>query len=179
VPLLGPLADCGRLASVVQLAAMTEMHPKFEALSALEYYNVIRQRIEHEDNLILQRLSWLVASQSFLFTAYAIVLNGLAVPPPPPTVAEFIAQQQLLFRLIPVVGALTCALIYVSILAAVRAMRLLRRAYRSRFGQEDASVPPIQVSAPTRNFGLAAPLVLPLVFVAVWLLLWMRGLGGS
>ena len=28
----------------------------------------------------MNRLSWLVASQSFLFTAYAITLNGLAGP---------------------------------------------------------------------------------------------------
>ena len=46
-------------------------------LTALEYYNLIRERIEHEDNLIVQRLTWLVGSQSFLFTAYAIASNYL------------------------------------------------------------------------------------------------------
>ncbi len=35
-------------------------------LTPLDYYNVVRSRIEHEDNLVVQRLSWLVASQSFL-----------------------------------------------------------------------------------------------------------------
>src|SRR6266446_4154331 len=93
------------------------------SLSPLGYYNVVRTRIEHEDNLIVQRLSWLVASQSFLFTAYAIVTNGLASQPPQPSCIHFSDQLQLLFQLIPIVGTLTCVLIYVSVLAAVATMR--------------------------------------------------------
>src|ERR1700677_351087 len=42
-----------------------------------DYYDQVRHQIEHEDDLITQRISWLMASQSFLFSAYAIVLNGL------------------------------------------------------------------------------------------------------
>jgi hypothetical protein len=44
----------------------------------VDFYRLIRARIEHEDALTVNRLSWLVASQSFLFTAYALTLNGLA-----------------------------------------------------------------------------------------------------
>jgi hypothetical protein len=33
----------------------------------LEWYRLFRSRIEHEDNLIVQRLSWLMASQSCFF----------------------------------------------------------------------------------------------------------------
>src|SRR2546425_10826614 len=90
-------------------------------LSALDYYNLFRQRLEHEDNLIIQRLSWLVASQSFLFTAYAIVLNGLTATPPP-AVAGYMEQQRLVFRLIPVVAIITNGLIYLRIIAAGAAM---------------------------------------------------------
>ena len=36
----------------------------------------IRKRIEHEDNLLNQRVSWIVSSQAFLLTGYAILLNG-------------------------------------------------------------------------------------------------------
>jgi hypothetical protein len=39
---------------------------------------LIQARLSHEDDLINQRISWLVNSQSFLLTAYAITLNGLA-----------------------------------------------------------------------------------------------------
>ena len=145
-------------------------------LSPLEYYNLIRERIEHEDNLIVQRLSWLVASQSFLFTAYAIVTNGLTTQPPQPACIHFSDQLQLLFQLIPVVGTLTCVLIYVSVLAAVATMRRLRNLYHSRFGTEDPNLPPVQTNAPVRIFGYSAPVLLPLVFIIVWLVIWMRGL---
>jgi hypothetical protein len=40
------------------------------------YGDTIRRHLKHEDSLMVNRLSWLVAWQSFLFTAYAIVLNG-------------------------------------------------------------------------------------------------------
>jgi len=145
-------------------------------LSALEYYNLVRERIEHEDSLIVQRLSWLVASQSFLFTAYAIVSNGLMSQPSQPACLRFGEQLQLLFQLIPIVATLTCVLIYISILAAVVTMRRLRNGYRSRFGPEEDGLPPIMTVAPTRLFGLVAPLLLPLVFAAVWLVLWVHGL---
>jgi hypothetical protein len=145
-------------------------------LSPLEYYSLIRERIEHEDNLIVQRLSWLVASQSFLFTAYAIVTNGLTTLPPQPAYIHFSDQLQLLFQLIPIVGTLTCVLIYVSVLAAVVTMRRLRLSYHSRFGTEERDLPPVQTQAPARLFGYSAPVLLPLVFIIVWLIIWIRGL---
>jgi len=144
-------------------------------LTPLDYYNVIRARIEHEDNLVVQRLSWLVASQSFLFTAYAIVTNGLASQPPPSCI-RFIAQLQLLYQLIPVVGTLTCVLIYVSILAAVASMRRLRKSYRPRFAEDESGIPPIMTRPPIRTFGHSAAVLVPLVFITIWLVLWMHGL---
>jgi hypothetical protein len=144
-------------------------------LSALEYYNLVRERLELEDNLIVQRLTWLVGSQSFLFTAYAIVSNGLMSQPPQPASQHFEEQLQLLFQLIPIVAMLTCVLIYISILAAVMTMRKLRSGYRSRFGPEEDALPPIMTAAPVRLFGLVAPLLLPLVFTTIWLILWIRG----
>ena len=53
---------------------------------------------------------------------------------PPTFTTHFMNQLHRLFQLIPVVGILTSVLIYVSILAAVAAMRRLRNSYRSRFG---------------------------------------------
>lgn len=144
-------------------------------LTPLEYYNLVRERIEHEDNLIVQRLTWLVGSQSFLFTAYAIASNGLMSQPVQPVSVHFGEQLELLFQLIPIVAMLTCVLIYISILAAVITTAKLRRGYRSRFGPEEDSLPPIMTAAPTRLFGLVAPLFLPLMFTGIWFILWMHG----
>ena len=155
---------------------MNDLPTQASLLTPLEYYNLIRSRIEHEDNHIVQRHSWMVASQSFLFAAYATVLNGLTASPAPGA-QGFTNQQMLLFRLIPIVGVMTCGLIYVSIIAAVKAMTKLRHSYHSRFGEEEVNLPEIQTATLVRRSGLSAPVVLPLVFIAVWLFLWIRGLG--
>lgn len=39
-------------------------------------YVFLREEMRHEDDLINARLSWLINSQSFLFGAFAITLNG-------------------------------------------------------------------------------------------------------
>ena len=144
-------------------------------LTPLEYYNLIRSRIEHEDNLVMQRLSWLVASQAFLFSAYAITLNGLSSATQP-ALQNFMAQERRLYSLIPIVAILTCALIYASILAAAKAIAALRNSYRSRFSQEERNLPDIMASPSTRRLGLSAPILLPLVFMIVWFSLWLHGL---
>jgi hypothetical protein len=142
-----------------------------EKISPLERYQLFRSRIEHEDTLILQRLSWLMASQSFLFTAYAIVTNGLTNPP---AAGEniFVNHLATLVRIIPIVAILNSLLIFVSILAALKAIRELRCGYRRPPGVLD--VIPLQTSRTARMAGLSAPVLLPLVFLAVWLFLLMQ-----
>ena len=51
-----------------------------DSLSPLDWYRAIRDQIQHEDNLIVQRLAWLMAAQSFFFTGYAIIANGTPTP---------------------------------------------------------------------------------------------------
>lgn len=143
-----------------------------ENSSGPEVYRLFRDRVEHEDNLIVQRLSWLVASQAFLFTAYAITTNGLTALDQK-SAGRFVEQASLLFRLIPTVAICVALLIYISILAALRAIRQIRHLYESR--PVSPELPPIQTSATTRLLGLSAPLLLPLLFVSVWLVLLLNG----
>ena len=143
-----------------------------DKLSDVEAYQLFRSRIEHEDDLIIQRLSWLVASQSFLFTAYAITTNGLSGLEPK-TAGRFLEQAELLFRLIPTVAIGLALLIYISILAALRAIRQMRRLYLARLISPE--LPPLQTAAATRLLGLSAPLLLPLLFISVWLVLLLNG----
>ena len=139
-----------------------------QKISPLERYQIFRNRIEHEDNLIMQRLSWLMASQSFLFTAYAIVTNGLTTSP---TTGGnvFVSHLLVLARIIPVVALLNSLLIFVSITAALKAIRELRRAYQHQ--SEMLETISLQTSKSARVLGLSAPVLLPLLFLAVWLFL--------
>ena len=140
-------------------------------LSAVESYNILRDQLQHEDNLITQRLSWLMGSQAFLFTAYAIVLNG-------PERAKSVrvgALQDDLLAILPAVGLLSAALIYISILAGVLAMFGIHRLAREFCDDAAFRFPPLRGSKLKRYMGFASPLVLPPIFIIVWLLIWGRG----
>jgi len=139
-----------------------------DSISPLERYQVFRNRIEHEDNLIMQRLSWLMASQSFLFTAYAIVTNGLSSGP----IAGgnvFISHLDMLARIVPIVALLNSLLIALSIWGALKAIRELRQEYQRQ--GEFLKIIPLQTSRSARRLGLSAPILLPPLFIAVWLYL--------
>ena len=123
----------------------------------LAFYLHLRSRLEHEDTLIIYRLSWLMAAESFFFTAYAIVLNG------PPT-----RLHDLFLHVIPLVAIVCSTLILVGIVAAVRAMGWIRDLLRARVPDESTlGLPPLHTPGAVKA-GLAAPLILPLVFILVW-----------
>ena len=136
-----------------------------ETLSPLERYQIFRNRIEHEDNLIMQRLSWLMASQSFLFTAYAIVSNGMS------TLRanngnEFVNHLTTLGRIVPIVALLNSLLIALSIFGALKAIHELRNEYQKL--PQTLEIIPLQTSRVARRMGLSAPILLPLLFLVVW-----------
>jgi hypothetical protein len=131
------------------------------------FASVVRARLEHEDGLIVSRITWLMASESFLYTAYAIALNGITMPG-----MTTVAHQARLLKLIPLIGIACSVLIFIGIVAAIRAMVWLRRLYRTRVTDETGlGLAPIQTPVLNVVSGLAAPVLLPTVFVAVWLYL--------
>src|SRR5260370_13896675 len=101
--------------------------PPLNLFSPADWYRTIRDQIQHEDNLIVQRLSWLMAAQSFLFTGYAIIANA-SPQARNPLLAK---QQDLLFNIIPGVACISDILIYCSVITGVLALSRLRRAYAS------------------------------------------------
>lgn len=142
------------------------------AVTPERYYSIVRGQIEHEDNLIGQRLSWFVAAQAFLFTAYAITVSNSG----PNHVPLIIERMRLLLWLIPTTSILTCVLIYVTIIAGIMAIGDLRRLYQKHADFEAvAGLPPVMGFRQTQIMGQAAPMVVPLVFFTVWVILLTRG----
>ena len=136
--------------------------------SPLDHYRLVRSQIEHEDNLVSQRLSWMLASQSFLFTAYAITLNG----PSQSHFKTFETRSTLLLNLLIVVGILSALLIWATILAGLSAMAKLRRNFHNTVADDlPAGLPPIQSTGLAYRAGQFGPLLIPLLFIAVWLVL--------
>jgi hypothetical protein len=112
----------------------------------------IRHKLDHENELINHRVSWLATSQSFLTGAYVIRFNKDADTP------GFLELG------LPILGLVTTLLVYVSILGAFGAIHLTV-----------AAQPPEQrrlfltANTFTRLAGAFAPLGLPLVIAAGWL----------
>lgn len=137
-----------------------------------QYYSIVRGQIEHEDNLIGQRLSWFVAAQSFLFTAYAITVSNSG----PNHTGPVIERMRLLLWLIPLTAILTCVLIYATIIAGSLAIVALHRLYHNYVDHAATTgLPPVQGYRRTQILGQAAPMLMPLVFLTVWVLLLVRG----
>jgi len=133
----------------------------------LGYGDAVRHQIEHEDGLIVNRLSWLIASESFLFTAYAITLNG----PLPTRSAQFVAHSELLVKIIPLLAISADAFIYLGICGAVRVMADLRRELARHRVAIGNLRPPIQGTRLTLFLGHCAPLCLPPIYAAAWTIL--------
>jgi hypothetical protein len=158
---------------------MEEVEIVPESISGIQYYEIIRSQIEHEDNLINQRLSWFVAAQAFLFSAYAILLNA----PSQVRLQGFARQQEILFYLIPLVAIGVSILIYVTVIAAMLAMANLRRLLKSHANEleshakeKEILLPPVQGYRQTLLLGQASPILIPFLFMISWIVLLIKSL---
>jgi hypothetical protein len=135
-------------------------------------YDVLRKQIEHEDDLIGQRVNWFVASQSFLFSAYAIILSNLSAS----AGGGIGSQKHLLVLMIPTLAGVMCILAWVTVLAGEIAIRCLRRSFEPfNAAAHAAKLPPVQGIRRTQVLGMSPPLLLPAVFFAVWMLMLFHG----
>jgi hypothetical protein len=124
--------------------------------------------MDHEDGLITSRLNWLIASQSFLFAAYATLFRNGG--------AQQVAGRDipLLVRLIPFIGITGGVLIYTAIIAGVVALMHNRRLLRTHLMSvlsRDPDFPQVQGRRPMAWLALLAPLLLPLALVGAWVTL--------
>jgi hypothetical protein len=136
-------------------------------------YDALRDQVKHEDDLIGQRINWFVASQSFLFSAYAIVLSNIGNGKTQ-AVAD---QQHLLVLMIPVLANVLCMLAWITVYAGEVAITRLRKQFDPLCHAANAAgLPPIQGVRRTQVLGMLPPLLLPMVFFGVWTLMLVHGL---
>ena len=138
----------------------------------LDYYRILRGQIEHEDNLVGSRISWFVTSQSFLFSAYAIMASSS----PGNASNAFVDSKHTLLVIIPMVAISISILILLAIVSGLKAMASLRDVYKINTAKITTWLPPIHGDRITRITGMAAPVLLPPLFMAVWIFLVLRRL---
>jgi len=124
-------------------------------------FSLIQARLSHEDDLVNQRVSWLVNSQSFLLTAYAITLNGLATDASKPLAHV----QRKLLELLPVVGVACVVLVCLALIGGLWAIAELRHFAATTCPKDRL----LLISKPTTQFlGVSAPVLIPLAFLVIW-----------
>lgn len=111
------------------------------------------ERMGKEDDLIHYRMMWLLSSQTIFIGAY-----GLLLTPRPPEKTSY--QFVLISDLIQYIALFSGFLIYLSIIAAVLAMRSYR-----------VNHPKIEITGPafTHFLGSQSYVLLPLIFIGTWL----------
>jgi hypothetical protein len=140
-------------------------------LSLAELYGLIRSQIEHENELVSQRVIWQILTQAFFFGAYASLLNA-------PKEAKnylFESEQILLLWLMPIAAILAGLLAYISIVSSLKTIVLLRQRYEDRAHSKSPGdpssklYPDIQGPAQWGNMAMFSPGMMPLVFTVSWL----------
>lgn len=140
----------------------------------IESFRLLRSRIEHEDNLINHRLSWLMAFTGFLFAAY-----GLSFVPEAASLTKFASAPEETLRLqnkidamrllLQMVGAGAALMALLGICAANRAIRDCTRNHIKDYKDlEDYHyVFPIGYRATSRA-GMIASTMFPCLIFTVW-----------
>ncbi len=135
-------------------------------------YVFLREEMRHEDDLINARLSWLINSQSFLFGAFAITLNGS----PSSKFTTYAKLNVVLVNWLPVAGILSVAVSYLTILAAILHIRTVRRLARGKY---PPNLLPLESEIFVGRMGLSGAVVTPLIFLAVWLAIILEAWSGN
>jgi hypothetical protein len=120
--------------------------------------NAIRDHIERENDLLGNRTTWVVTSQAFLFSAYAVSVTGGGTEQTNPHAASV----ELLIALLPWTAVLSLFLFCVTLVGGLAAMAKLGHSLR-------APDEVLRGSVLSRMAGLAAPVLTPGVFLLTWL----------
>jgi hypothetical protein len=133
---------------------------------ASDLYKVVRAQIEHLDNTISQRIIWLVLSQSFFVSGYAILITGIPKEP------NFIRLQAMLVKYFPIVSSIMVILSFFDIMAGMAYMKRLKdfMVDQKKGGiQAPMNYPPVNGFKMLNGIKNLSPIAVPVVFIAFWI----------
>ncbi len=125
-------------------------------------YQAIRDEIRAEHNLIANRLTWFVTSQSFLVSAFAISRGN-----------NFTWFHWFSTTLLPLLGFVSAALVLPSILGAIATIKLWHEKLHRFFEMHPDLKAALALKRPPwiENRGLLFPKMMPLLFATFWLVI--------
>ena len=128
-------------------------------------YTFFHEELRHEDNLINQRVSWLIGSQAFLLGGFATLINSGGTA----NASGLSRIKGAMLTGLPIAGLAAVFAGYVTILAAVMHVHGVRQMLAHRQLKE---MPSLHSWDSTQLWmGLSGPLATPLVFVAFWIII--------
>jgi hypothetical protein len=130
-------------------------------------WETIRGQLDRENELLIHRTTWVVGTQAFLFTGYAIALNAEGTGSPSPSAM----QERVLAGVLPWAAVASLVLLYLTIAAGLAAIVRLRSHLPDI---PDGRLRMLEARWGTRLVGLAGPVLIPAVFLATWLVLLIR-----
>jgi len=124
-----------------------------------EEHKKYKENLKFEHELINRRLTWLFNSQTVLI-AVAVFANK--------SDGTKKAYDALLCYL-PILGALSCLLIFIGILAGVIAKRRVWKDYKDKINYEEEW----GVRTWITKLALFPDITLPIIFLSLWLVIWL------
>jgi hypothetical protein len=133
--------------------------------------NLIASKTEHEDNLIGQRTTLLVTSQSFLFAAFVGIAVGVGAEG-----AYRLPLAKLLLVVVPLLGLLLPFLVLLSLIAASSSLSYWRTERERILHMPEAKEldwPNLDRSGTANVFGAALPYAASFAFLLAWVVILM------
>ena len=128
-----------------------------------DIYEITREHITHEDNLVNNRLTWFLVVQSLLFAAYGVVLDALQQDNSNTT---YILRFK---SMIPWVGAITSVLAFTSVLGARLACSEMQKFWHGKKKNKTNLFPPIVCGTCPKWLGSIEAYTLPFLFIIAWI----------
>jgi hypothetical protein len=136
-------------------------------------YADLREKWKHEDELINQRVTWLLQSQGFLLASYGAIAAIIIAASPAgktPAVKSTVIPLLVIEAALPLIALAVLGFLRAGISAAVRAMRKLKHdlADHQRHGRVWPGIA-VDVLQETTDEGASAPLRLAAGLQVLWL----------
>jgi hypothetical protein len=132
----------------------------------LAKHNMLSAEIKHEDNMIGQRMTWLVISQSFLFGTFVTLLGQTHQ-----------RDVRLGITLVSLIGLVMPLLVLISLSKSISLIwywRLQQERLYELPGAKELDWPRIEKWKQTVMLGHLVPILVPLGFLIVWAVILVR-----
>jgi hypothetical protein len=130
-----------------------------------DIYKVTRAQIEHLDNTLSQRIVWLVLSQSFFVSGYAILITGNPNDP------HSVSMQHILLILFPIISMIMVLFSFFDIVAGAIYIKRLSAFFKRQLQENHASIhyPPLAGEKMLNQFKNLSTYTVPFVFIVFWI----------